>query len=197
MPEHLKRHVIQADVFFLVPGFFLFVGEGALIVWDLFRREGGPDALQTFGSVGLLLVCAGLGLALAGALTLRSNYSSLRLRSTQTFGRAGLERDDGLPARRLLLTWVREWVCFACLYHGHAAESRVVGSLSERCQFRSIGPRRSPMLGSGLPEPSSHQITLVDAARRVAPLAARSLKGAACEGRAIACAALSVGFGAS
>lgn len=76
MLEHLKRHAIRADVFFLVPGFFLLVGEGALIVWDLFRRDGGPDALQTFGSVGLLLVGAGLGLALGGALTLRSNYSS-------------------------------------------------------------------------------------------------------------------------
>ena len=76
MLEHLKRHAIQADAFFLVPGFFLLVGEGALIVWDLFRRDGGPDALQTFGPVGLLLVVAGLGFALGGALTLRSNYSS-------------------------------------------------------------------------------------------------------------------------
>ncbi len=76
MLEQLKRHAIRADAFFLIPGFFLLVGEGALMVWDMYRREGGPDALQTLSPVGLLLVVAGLGFALGGALTLRSNYSS-------------------------------------------------------------------------------------------------------------------------
>jgi len=74
--KHLKRHAVKADAFFLVPGFILLIAEGALVVWDLIRREGGPDALQTFGRVGLFLVVAGLGFAFAGALTLRSNYSS-------------------------------------------------------------------------------------------------------------------------
>ena len=79
MVEHLKRHAIQADVFFLIPGFFLLAGEAALMVWDLFRREGGPDALQTFSTAGLLFVVAGLGFALGGAVTLRSNYSATLL----------------------------------------------------------------------------------------------------------------------
>ena len=76
MLEHLKRHAIGADALFLVPGFFLFAGEGALIAWDVFRREGGPDALQTFSPVGLLLIAAGVGFAVGGALALRGNYSS-------------------------------------------------------------------------------------------------------------------------
>jgi protein-S-isoprenylcysteine O-methyltransferase Ste14 len=76
MLEHLKRHAIKADVFFLVPGFLLLMGEAALIVWDLFRREGGPDALQAFSPVGLVPIIAGLGFAVGGAVTLRGNYSS-------------------------------------------------------------------------------------------------------------------------
>lgn len=76
MLKHLKRHAVQADVFFLVPAFVLLVAEGSLIVWDLSRRQGGPDALLTFDPVGTVLVVVGLGLALCGALTLRGNYSS-------------------------------------------------------------------------------------------------------------------------
>lgn len=49
------------------------------MVWDLSRREGGADAVQTFSAAGLLFVVAGLGLALGGAVTLRSNYSATLL----------------------------------------------------------------------------------------------------------------------
>jgi len=59
----------------LVPAFFLSVGGGALVVWDLARREAGGVA-PIISPAGLLLVVAGLGFGLAGALTLRRNYSS-------------------------------------------------------------------------------------------------------------------------
>ena len=98
MLEHLKRHAIRADAFFLVPGFLLLVAEGALIVWDVFRREGGDDALQTFGPVGLLLVVAGLGFTLGGALTLRSNYSAtLVIRKSHELVVHGIYRFVRLP----------------------------------------------------------------------------------------------------
>jgi protein-S-isoprenylcysteine O-methyltransferase Ste14 len=76
MLEQFERHSIRADAFFLVPGFILLMAEGALMVWDMFQREGGPDALQTINPLGLVLVVAGLVFALSGAVTLRRNYSS-------------------------------------------------------------------------------------------------------------------------
>jgi protein-S-isoprenylcysteine O-methyltransferase Ste14 len=76
MRKHLKRHAIKADLFFLVPFFLLYAGGAALIVWDLVRRARETGVTPDLNLAGLLSIVFGLILALAGAFTLRTNYSS-------------------------------------------------------------------------------------------------------------------------
>lgn len=71
LPDHIKRHAIKADAFFLVPAFFLFCGGMALLGWDVIRRQ-----VATLSPVGLVLVGVGLVFLLVSPLTLRGNYSS-------------------------------------------------------------------------------------------------------------------------
>jgi len=74
--DHLKRHAIKADAWFLVPAFFLYVGGMALVAWEVSRREAETGVAQALNPLGLLLVAVGLVFVLVAAFTLRTNYSS-------------------------------------------------------------------------------------------------------------------------
>lgn len=77
MLEHLKRHAIRADAFFLVPAFSIYVGGMGLVAWDVIRRVGESGSVAPIlNPAGLLLVALGLLFLLVGAATLRRNYSS-------------------------------------------------------------------------------------------------------------------------
>ncbi len=76
MLEHLKRHAIRADAFFLVPAFILYVTGMALVVWNLWRLDSEGDVSEALNPVGLLMVALGLVGVLVAAFTLRRSYSS-------------------------------------------------------------------------------------------------------------------------
>ena len=75
MLEHLKRHAIKADAWFLVPAFFLYVGGMALVAWDVSQREAETGVIA-LNRLGLLLIVVGLAFVLVAPFTLRTNYSS-------------------------------------------------------------------------------------------------------------------------
>jgi len=91
--DQFKRQAFKADVFFLVPAFFLFCGGMALLGWDVIRREAETGIGPVVNISGFILVGVGLVFVLAAPITLRRNYSStLVIRKDHKLITSGLYR---------------------------------------------------------------------------------------------------------
>lgn len=90
---HIKRSAIKADLLFLIPAFLLYTTGMLLLAWDLGRRPGETGLVALLSPAGVVSVVIGLVLAVGGAVTLRTNYSStLVIRESHELVDRGLYR---------------------------------------------------------------------------------------------------------